>query len=187
MKKILTIPNIISAVRILLVPLFVVFFFVDTLANHEIYAIVVLLLSGLSDVVDGTIARKFNMISDLGKILDPIADKLTQAAVVFCLLIKHPSILPMFIVFLVKELLTAFAAMYLLRHGTKPISAKWWGKLSTVVIYITTLYLIVSEIVEIPYAWISYVLIYSSIFFMLLSMFGYLSIFLKPIAKNKEQ
>ncbi len=184
-RTVFTIPNLISAFRILLIPLSVFFFFRASLPYHEAFAVGTLLLSGFSDVLDGKIARKFHMVSDLGKLLDPIADKLTQAAVVFSLLFLHPLIFPMFIVFFVKELLTAFAAAYLLRHGTRPISAKWWGKLSTVVIYVTTVYLIVSDFFSFEVLWLSYFLIYASIVVMLISMFGYLSIFLKPITKDK--
>ena len=135
-NKIFTIPNIISFFRIALIIAFVPVYFANSIKNNVIIAFGIIVLSGLSDVVDGFIARRFNMVSELGKILDPIADKLTQAAVLFCLLINHKALLPMFIVLFVKELLTAIAAAYLLKNKfVKPMSARWWGKLSTVAIY----------------------------------------------------
>ena len=72
--KIFTIPNIISIIRIAIIPFFVYFYFTSSIENHYIYSLYVLLISGASDIVDGFIARRFNMISDLGKVLDPIAD-----------------------------------------------------------------------------------------------------------------
>ena len=110
------------------------------------WSLIILIISGISDVIDGFIARKFNMISDLGKVLDPIADKLTQAVVLLCITIKHMIILPTFIVLFVKELLTMFAAIHILSNGTKPISSRWFGKLSTVVIFITMAYAIIVDI-----------------------------------------
>ena len=79
--KILTVPNLMSFFRILLVPVFAVTF----LEKVPLWPVVILLLSGVTDLFDGMIARKFNQVSDLGKMLDPAADKLTQIAVVSCL------------------------------------------------------------------------------------------------------
>ena len=85
--KIVTIPNVLSFFRICLIPLMVWLYCVEQKFQLTGY---VLVLSGVTDVVDGFIARKFNMISDLGKILDPIADKLTQAVMLICLVIRFP-------------------------------------------------------------------------------------------------
>ena len=180
MKNIFTIPNIISLFRLMLIPLFVVTYFVESENNYYLWSIIIVLLSGLSDVADGFIARKFNMISDLGKVLDPIADKLTQVVVILSLAIKHPSIFPMFIVLFVKELITLFAAAHLLSKGTKPISSKWFGKLSTVVIFFTMFYTIMVDLFsvsEIP----MYCLIVASIVCMLISLCGYFKLFSKDV------
>ena len=87
-EKIFSIPNILSMIRILLVPVFAILYFVKV-KDHYLYAALVLLLSGASDVLDGIIARKFNMITAFGKLLDPLADKLTQAVVVIFLAVNH--------------------------------------------------------------------------------------------------
>jgi cardiolipin synthase len=145
-------------------------------------------LSGLSDVVDGFIARHFNMVSELGKILDPIADKLTQAAVLFCLLINHKALLPMFVVLFVKELLTAIAAAYLLKNKfVKPMSARWWGKLSTVAIYSTIVYVVLMEFIPVLPEIVSTILMVISIACMILSMLGYMQIVLKTTTKNAQE
>ena len=185
MKNIFTIPNIISLFRLILVPLFVITYFAETENNYYFWSIVIVLISGLSDIVDGFIARRFNMISDLGKVLDPIADKLTQVVIILSLAIRHPSIFPMFIVLFVKELLTLFVAVHLLSKGTKPISSKWFGKLSTVVIFLTMFYTIlvdISDISEFPL----YFLIAASIVCMLISLIGYFKLFSKHVKGDPQ-
>ena len=82
-KKILTIPNIMSFFRLVLIPIIVYLYVVK---NSYLWTIILLLISGATDIVDGFIARKFNMISNFGKAIDPIADKLTQLALLCCLL-----------------------------------------------------------------------------------------------------
>lgn len=182
MSKVVTIPNIISVIRILLIPIIAVMYFDTSLEYHYVYALLLLLLSGLSDIIDGYIARHFNLVSEVGKVLDPIADKLTQAVILFCVCLSNQFILPMFIVLFIKELLTLVAATYLLKNGTKPISAKWWGKLSTVAIYITIFYSIAAEyeyFKNILPQFVLYILMVISIACMLISMIGYMRLFLK--------
>ena len=84
----LTVPNAMSVFRILVIPFFAYFF----LKGNLTAAIVALGLSGLSDALDGMIARHFNQITELGKMLDPLADKLTQGTVAICIAVHYPSI-----------------------------------------------------------------------------------------------
>lgn len=130
-RDFLKIPNILSLIRIVLVPLFVYLY----LNEQKGLAILVLLLSGVSDAVDGFIARHFQMITELGKILDPVADKLNQGAIAICLAINFPQVAPLFAIFVMKELCMLIGGLYLLQQGKKPIAAQWWGKLATVVFY----------------------------------------------------
>ena len=99
MNRIFTIPNLLSLIRILLIPVFVALFFHDEMIG----AALILILSGLTDTLDGYIARHFNMITNLGKVLDPIADKLTQAVVAFCLCVKMPAVIPLFVLLVLKD------------------------------------------------------------------------------------
>ena len=85
--KILTIPNLLSCLRLALIPCFVWAYLVN---EDPRMTVLLLLISGLSDVADGLIARHFNMVSNLGKVLDPLADKLTQAAMLVCLTSRYP-------------------------------------------------------------------------------------------------
>ena len=146
MKKIFTIPNILSIVRILLIPVFIVLYLIGR-QGENIYlmiSVAVVALSGFTDILDGIIARKCNMVSDLGKVLDPVADKLTQAAVAICLAIDNPIVIPMFVVFAVKESAMMIGALTLYKSTERrPISAKWYGKMSTVILYAVMMLIII--------------------------------------------
>ena len=101
-KNILTIPNLISLFRILLIPLIIWLY-----CGKKQYTatIAVIVISGASDIIDGKIARKFHMVSDVGKVLDPIADKLTQVTLVICLTARYPWMWALLALFAVKECL----------------------------------------------------------------------------------
>ncbi|MBQ4155751.1 MAG: CDP-alcohol phosphatidyltransferase family protein [Clostridia bacterium] len=136
-KEIFTVPNFLTLIRILLSPLFVVLYFQT---KYEL-ATVVLLCSGLTDVLDGIIARKFNLITSVGKILDPIADKLTQAVIIVCLTVNHYNdedslLIFVLILLFAKEFTMLLGAIVLFKSGARPSESKWWGKLGTVMIYV---------------------------------------------------
>lgn len=140
-KKNITIPNILSLIRIILIGPFVNYF----IKEDYLTAAIILALSGLSDMFDGMIARKFNQISELGAILDPIADKLTLIAIVICLLILFPILMPLVVLMLIKELAMLICGGDLLRRGITPPSANWYGKLSTVLFYVSTVIIVSLE------------------------------------------
>lgn len=128
-----TIPNIISFTRILLIIPFIVFFLLD----NYLIAFSFILLSGISDCLDGYLARKLNQISDLGKLLDPVADKLTLISVVICMGVLIPEILPIAIVLVIKDILMLVGGFYLLKKEIIPPPAKWYGKVATVIFYVS--------------------------------------------------
>ncbi|MBR3864580.1 MAG: CDP-alcohol phosphatidyltransferase family protein [Clostridia bacterium] len=131
-STIFTIPNLLSFFRLVLIPFIVLAYF-----SANSYTVVGLLaLSGLTDVVDGIIARKFNMVSTLGKILDPIADKLTQGAVIFCLALKYQWMRSLIILFIVKEVTMGSLGLIIIKKFGEINSAKWYGKANTVILYI---------------------------------------------------
>lgn len=131
-KKVLTIPNLLSAFRILLTPVIGVLYCVE--GNYPLTA-GVLLLSGATDVVDGFVARRFHMVSDLGKVLDPVADKLTQAVALGCLLTRFNALWWVLGVLAVKELAMAVLGVLVIRHTGRVHGAAWHGKLATCVLY----------------------------------------------------
>ena len=139
LKENLTIPNALSVFRIVLIYPMVRFL----LQQNFLVAGIFLLLSAISDLLDGFIARKFNQITQLGKILDPIADKLTLIAVVVCINILYPDILLFVLPMFIKEILMLCGGALLLNFKLRPPAAKWYGKTSTVVFYASIITLVV--------------------------------------------
>lgn len=131
-----TIPNLLSILRLLLLPVFVTLYLMSNTRPELLYwALGILVLSGLTDLFDGIIARRFHQISDMGKLLDPLADKLTQIAVVLSLAIRHKEMIPLLVICVLKEAAQAIGGMFLLRRGERIQGAKWYGKVSTFVFY----------------------------------------------------
>jgi len=125
------VPNILTIIRFLLIPIIIALL---TNGNY-IGAIIVFSLSGITDILDGFIARKFNLVSDFGKLMDPLADKATQLSILFTLTAKR--IIPFWIVSIVtiKEFLMVCGASFLYGKDLV-VSSKWYGKASTVLFYI---------------------------------------------------
>ena len=131
-KRVLTIPNLLSALRICLIPVFVCTYCIGRSTRATAW---VLLFSGLTDIADGWIARRFHMVSDLGKALDPIADKLTQAALLFCLAAKFPKMIPLLVLLALKEITTGVATLIAIKRTGTVKGAAWHGKLLTFLLY----------------------------------------------------
>ncbi len=138
-KGALTIPNLLSALRIVLVPFFAYFFLNSQLG----LAVLMLALSGISDFLDGKIARRFNQVSALGKVLDPVADKLTQitlAVLLFYSFYKSTDATLkafswVFLVFILKELIMVIGGGVMLLFNIRPVAAEFYGKLATAAFY----------------------------------------------------
>lgn len=134
------IPNILTIIRILLIP-----FILDAIyKGNYILGIVLFTISGITDVLDGFIARKFNLISNFGKLIDPLADKLTQIAVLMALV--YTKIIPLWIlvIVIVKELIMVIGASFLYGKNVV-VYSKWYGKLATVLFYLA---IVVSLIIK---------------------------------------
>lgn len=141
-KEILTIPNILSIFRIALIPVYLHIYLHADSAQDYTLAAVILAVSCLTDMVDGKIARKFNMVTNLGKVLDPIADKLTQLALMICLSKEHESIRLLLALFLVKEFFQFFAMVFNLRRGKALDGALMSGKISTTVLFVSLIIMV---------------------------------------------
>lgn len=131
-KQVFTVPNILSLVRLLLIP-WIVWLYIGRQDPRG--ALLVLLLSGLTDVVDGYIARKYDLVTDLGKILDPVADKLTQAATLGCLITRFPCMLLILGILVAKELFGGIMGLCAIRRSGQVLGADWHGKTTTVLLY----------------------------------------------------
>ena len=134
-KDLFTIPNLMGYFRIILIPIFMaVYIGADSRADY-IAAAVILGISGLTDCFDGKVARHFNMITEWGKVLDPVADKLTQAAVFISLSFRYPTMRYLVILFVVKEMFMGIMGAIMLKKGSMMDGARWYGKLCTAVLY----------------------------------------------------
>lgn len=141
-KDLFTIPNMLSLFRLLLIPVYIVIYLnADTDIDYYI-AGGILAVSCLTDMIDGQIARHFNMVSTIGKILDPFADKITQFSLIVCLTIEYPILLPLVILFFIKEVFQLVAGLLTLRKGQMLTGALITGKISTAVLFVSLIVLV---------------------------------------------
>lgn len=188
-----TIPNWLSFIRIALIPVFAVLF----VQGHQLVAVIVMICAALTDLFDGKIARKFNQVSNLGKLLDPIADKLSQMAIVIVLLYTYweNPIKYLFFFFIVKEVLMLLAGALLLSKGMRPTAAEIWGKVATNVFYIAMIIILAfgenGALCNVTHftlpSVVTWVLVALSAVSALVSLLGYVPGFLKQLKENKAQ
>lgn len=140
-----TIPNILSYLRLALIPLILWIY-----CGEKDYtaAAWIMLFSALTDIVDGFIARKFNMVTDWGKIIDPIADKVTQIVMAFCLAWRFPPMRIMLILLVVKEFYMGIIGLIFIKKADRVEGSVWYGKATTVLFFIVALSLLLFP--EIP-------------------------------------
>lgn len=155
------------------------------LIDKYVLAALFLVFSGISDMFDGIIARKFNQITKLGKILDPIADKLTLLAVVVCMGIKFKEIIPLVVLLMVKDICMLLAGGFLIKKKIEPPSAKWYGKVSTIVFYVSVIIIVgLKAIFGISNSNLSVFLLSTTAIFMIFALIKYFELFLELLKKN---
>lgn len=136
-KEIFTIPNLLSLFRLVLIPVYVYIYLNATEKYQFITAGTIMAVSCLTDIIDGKIARHFDMITQVGKVLDPLADKFTQLALILCLSAKYPILYPVLVLFLVKEFFQLIVAVVHFRKGKVLPGALMAGKVCTTVLFIS--------------------------------------------------
>lgn len=169
-KHIFTIPNILSAFRIILAFVFLIIFYQSGFSGKKNLLTCIILLSAITDFLDGKIARKFNMVSELGKILDPVADKVTQGILILCLMREYPLLKWLFALFAVKEAFMGIVGAKALKKTAHNDGAMWYGKVCTAIFYLVMFILLL--IPDIPVN-IANILIFVCSFFMALSFILY--------------
>lgn len=180
-NKNINIPNALSILRIILIVPFVYYF----TSNQIIPAAAILIVSGLSDVLDGMIARRFHQFTELGQMLDPLSDKLTQGAVAICLAIQQPILIPILAIFVLKEILMVGAACVLIKKNKKPSGAQWYGKVSTTLFYVSfTIIVIMKGFFNYENLWITVSLLSITAAFMIYSFVKYAKIFIALLHSN---
>ena len=141
-KEVWTIPNILSLFRLILIPVYISIYLNASKAEDYFLAAAILAVSCLTDLIDGKIARHFNMISTIGKILDPLADKLTQFALILCLAVKHSFLWYVGGLFVIKESFQLIAGSINLKRGRMLKGALMSGKICTTVLFISLIFLV---------------------------------------------
>lgn len=178
--QIFTLPNLLSVVQLLLIPLIVYLYCFRKMYGEAVLFIV---LSGATDIVDGFIARKFNMVSDFGKILDPIADKLTQITVIFCIATRVTAMWVLVGMFIAKELVMLLMGMAAIKKLDSVNSAKWYGKANTVILYAAMILFIIFP--NMPKIW-SYSLVITCAVSLVISLGLYIHFYYSLFLKEKR-
>ena len=184
--KIWTIPNIMSMFRLVLVP-FIIWAYVGL--DNVPLTIILLAVSALTDVLDGPIARKFDMISDLGKALDPFADKVTQVCVILCLAIKlaikgNPLLWILLGICVFRELCMGILGYITIRKTGKVPGARWYGKVSTIILYASALALLIFR--DMMPGWLSTAIVAVCIICVTMALALYIRFFISEWKKPKE-
>ena len=136
-KEVFTIPNILSFFRLLLIPVYIYLYLTAQSTAQYVAAGLVLALSCLTDMVDGRIARKYHMVSKIGMLLDPVADKATQAALLVCLSMKYPILYPVLGLLVIKESFQLIALIIAFLNGKMLPGALLVGKICTTVLFVS--------------------------------------------------
>lgn len=174
------VPNILTGIRLLLIP--VIFYF--ALEENYVLAVIFLTLSGITDVLDGYIARKYNFISDFGTLFDPLADKLTQISTLVVLVIQGIIPLWILIVVIIKELLMIAGAAFLYDKNTV-VGSRWYGKAATVLFYIAILVSMLNKQFELGWNF-DIVLYYLALALTIFALYMYFKTFSK-LKKNAKE
>ena len=179
-KEIWTIPNLLSLLRIGLIPVYMVIYLNATQPVEYYLSGAILAVSCLTDAVDGYIARHFHMISNLGKLLDPLADKLTQFTLTLCLSLKYPILHPVLFLFVIKELFQLIAFLIHLRKGKVLPGALMAGKVCTTVLFVSLITLVL--IPDMNPIWVDAVAAVDGVFLIV----SFVSYILAYIGKNPK-
>lgn len=181
-KEIFSIPNILGYFRILLIPVFMYLYFTAETTRDYYIAAIVVAISSLTDFFDGMIARKFNMITDLGKFIDPLADKLTHGGLIIYFLTRYPLMWLLLSVYVIKEGFMGIMCLVVLRHnGEKLDGAMWYGKVCTTILFISMLILTILPNLHVE---IANIIILLCTIAMLLTFILYIPVFVRMY--NKE-
>lgn len=173
--RVFTVPNLLSLLRLLMVPAIAALYRNDMTAA----AAGLVILSALTDVADGMIARKYDQVTDLGKILDPIADKLTLGTLIFCLIPRYRGMILLLTLFLMRETVMAGLGLVVMRQREEVHSARWFGKGATAILYGVIFLLLINPAVPektvnlllwgcagmIGFAWLGYLRVYRALLF----------------------
>lgn len=168
----MNLPNKLTLLRVCMIPFFVVFMLVDITGAYDKYiAVAIFIIASLTDMLDGKIARKYNLVTNFGKFMDPLADKLLVCSALICL-IGSKLMAWIVIVIISREFIISGFRLIASDNGVV-IAASWWGKYKTV----AQMIMIILLIVDMPYGWyqtLEYVMIYVALALTVISLVDYL-------------
>ncbi len=182
-KDVFTIPNFLSLFRLALIPFYIIIYLKAQSPEDYYLAATILAVSCLTDLIDGQIARRCNMMSTVGKVLDPFADKVTQFTLVVCLSIKYPILWSLIILIFVKEIFQLVAGIVLFRKGKMLKGAQFTGKICTTVLFVSLITLVMfPNIGETAVFWITIV----DGIFLLIAFTDYIIVYNRKDSKFQE-
>lgn len=170
-KEILTVPNLLSLFRLGLLPVYVHVYLRAAHSRAYLLAGGLMALSCLTDLLDGWIARKLDQVTTLGKILDPLADKITQFTLTLCLSLKYPVLHPVLMLLVVKEIFQLTVGLFFFLKGQMLPGALMAGKICTTVLFISLIGLVLLP--ELPAAAVRMIALVDGVF-LLLSFVSYI-------------
>lgn len=180
-KEVFTIPNLLSMFRLILIPVYIIIYLRAQDTKDYYIAGGILAVSCLTDLIDGQIARRFNMITNLGKFLDPLADKLTQFALILCLALRYNFLWFVVGLFFVKESFQLIAGAYrVLKKKTMLKGALFSGKICTTVLFISLIILVLFP--AIPRIAVEIIAVVDSVF-LLIAFIDYLIAYIARASK----
>lgn len=183
-KEIWSIPNLLSLFRLVLIPVYILIYLNASEPVHHYIAGGILAVSCLTDLFDGKIARHFGMVTTVGKILDPLADKATQFALILCLAVKHPVLWKLLFLFVVKEGFQLIAGLVNFRRGHMLTRALLPGKICTTVLFISLILLVLLP--QLPNETVR-LIAYLDLGFMLFSFVNYIYAYYAYFRKKQEK
>lgn len=182
-KEIFTIPNILSLFRLALIPLYVSIYLNAKQEADYYLAAAILAVSCLTDLIDGQIARRFDMISTVGKVLDPFADKVTQFTLVVCLAIKYPVLWTLVVLIFTKEIFQLVAGIIRFKKGRMLKGAQFTGKICTTVLFISLIVLVMFP--GIPLHYVNWIALVDGIFLMI-AFVDYIFVYIRKDSKFQD-
>lgn len=179
-KEVFSIPNLLSLFRLALIPVYAYIYLNATETYHYIIAGTIMAVSCITDMIDGKIARRYNMVTTLGKILDPLADKITQFTLTLCLSLEHPVLMPVLALFVVKEIFQLVMGILHLCKGRMLPGALMAGKVCTTVLFISLIALVLFP--NIPPVAVDLIAIIDGVFLVI----SFVSYILAYFGKNRK-
>ena len=173
----MNLPNLLTIIRLFLVPVFILTYMGEDASAARIAAAVIFLIASVTDVLDGYIARKYNKVTDFGKLADPVADKLMQLSAIGCLAINKRISMWILVLFIFKEVIMILGGINLLKEKFV-VQSKWSGKIATVILFACVMIILATNEQELPEQYAT-ILMCCSIVATIIAFFDYAKMYIK--------